>query len=505
MRRLRLGTAALAASFVIAIAVVGLTPLQAGAFVPLTVNMRVPLPPDAATGSSASSSLDLLSCPTPDYCVGFGSYTRSGGLSALFRNLLVDGRWGLAVRVAYPHGDDNFLAQSLSCPAIGACTLVGEAATVPLVYRPFTMRESGGTWGALVALSPAPGATTQFLKSVSCPTTRWCEAAGWFTNSAGTWAYTETESGAVWSPPTQFTSPLAPSTQEDGFNSVSCWAATECAAVGWDTTLPIAVSDPTFGGTALGVVMTSGTWGPVTSIAAPPGHSGDKQTLESISCVDPGKCEAVGSENPDVLPQPISGALLGGTWAQLALLSYPGPVTGSYIGQVSCFNSTACMAVGFYSDPEQGMVFSGMVAGTMTESDLLQPVPPVLQFPGAVSCPTDETCIAGGSKRSSLSAPLVAESWSPAVLSIPRLFVALHVGPHAATLSWRAPSLKGDGIAGYTVSEVTKKGLSRIAFVTKRTVTVTGLAAQHKYVFAVVAVAKDKQTSAPVTLAITTT
>jgi hypothetical protein len=511
-RRLRL--AAIVASS-IAATFLAILPIEAGAFAPLVINQAVPPPSDAMTGLSAFGSVTAISCPAWNYCVGFGYFGRTGDLDGMFRSEFIDGRWEHPVHVVFPpalesiYGNDAFTV-SLSCASVGTCLLAGAATTDGLDYRPITMREVGGIWGPLHALTVATGVTTELLTGVSCPTTTWCEASGWYTDPSGTWAFTRNVVDGVWSAVTSFASPLAPSSQEDGFNSVSCWAVGGCAAVGWDTYLEIATSEPTFAGTAIGVVSTSGTWGPVTSIRAPLGVAGDvPQELVSVSCTDVGKCEAVGEEVPVVVApipaeQPTVVALLGGSWDRLSFLSYPGPLEGGgNIEQVSCFNNSACMAVGYYSNT-QGMVFSGMVGGPLAESNLPQPSPPVIQYPLVVSCPTAQICNVGGVQQDSLALPELAESWSPALLTFPVSFLALHVGTHDVTLGWKAPKFKGTGIVGYDVLRVTKKGLSTIGFVARRTYDVSGLKSAHRYTFAVEAVSKDKQTSAPAKLTVTT-
>lgn len=165
----------------------------------------------------------------------------------------------------------------VSCTGRKQCTATGFASTRNgKNYKPLAEHWNGKRWSAETTKHTAE------LDGVACPATGNCTAVGWNDADkvlAAHW------NGKAWSDES------AVSTQPATFlEGVSCPATTACIAAG---------TVGTNSGTALVTAplaeeWTGGTW---TALTVPdPGASGDLVKLNSVSCISPTSCTAVGDD-----------------------------------------------------------------------------------------------------------------------------------------------------------------------------------------------------------------
>lgn len=181
-------------------------------------------------------------------------------------------------------------------------------------------------------------------------------------------------------------------------NSVSCWSAGSCIAVG--------TSFENGAQYTMAEHWDRSGW----TIEPTPNPAGPTATLTSVSCTSPANCTAVGIHSA----AGIGGEhLLAEHWDGIswALQSAPEPAgaSESELYAVSCGSATSCTAVGQYFPPGGGQL--PLVEHWNGTTWTVQHVPFVKYADGllgGVSCPTAIDCVAVGSYGTSL----FAEHWN---------------------------------------------------------------------------------------------
>lgn len=337
-----------------------------------------------------------LACVSASFCMAVGL---SNDISPDGNDGCVTGAvWrGTAWHTVAMHIDGcavgDYSVGPVSCASASDCIAVGfqdgnEHMEVGLVER-----WNGTTWQDLGAPN-VPGGGESHLTGVSCPSTSFCMADGYFSESdfgSGNLAYTW--DGTGW---TQVSPPPSPVGSVSG---LSCASAGSCVAFSGGQ--PI-----TWNGT---------TWTAQT-ISRPAGAG-----LSGVSCW-PSACMAVGSYSriapPGTQPGGQAGAHLtlaeswnGSTWQALRTPSLGDEQEG--LSGLSCRSASNCMAVGAF-------VNNADVQAALTEQwnghawkVLSAPDPgPNENVLTAVSCPAATQCIAVGYYDAAGSLQALAERWN---------------------------------------------------------------------------------------------
>jgi hypothetical protein len=326
------------------------------------------------------------------------------------------------------HGSGGYL-EGVSCPSKGSCTGVGSWFSHGTQYT-LAERWDGKSW--TVQATPTSTGAQAILDGVSCTSSTNCIAVGFHSPPviAGEHLLVERWNGRSW---TIQSVPEPTGATESELYAVSCGSATSCTAVGqsypasgassplaehWDgttwtiQTVPFVeyatgllggVSCPT--ATDCVAVGSYGTLGQNTSLFAErwngsrwasqtvPNPAGTSFLLNSVSCIRPEHCTAVGGAfNGTQYEASIVARANGSTW----VLQKDATPAATMLFGVSCPTATACTAVGENT---------GFVAGVAEHWDgtswALQhlPVPqPHTQGaePFATSCPASLTCTTVG-------------------------------------------------------------------------------------------------------------
>jgi hypothetical protein len=185
--------------------------------------------------------------------------------------------------VVTPAGTAGIFA-GVSCSDASDCTAVGEDQDAPTYAdRPFYATESGGVWGVATVV---PGAgTLGVFYSVSCSDATDCTAVGGAGGDVSSGVYTgaiaATESGGTWGDFAVV--PKVNGGDAGDFDSVSCWSATNCTAIG---------AKGTRGNRPVFATDSGGTWAPLM-------QNEPIATAEvSVSCTGALACAAVGYGHP---------------------------------------------------------------------------------------------------------------------------------------------------------------------------------------------------------------
>ncbi len=306
---------------------------------------------------SGTGQFDAVSCTESGDCTGVGTDGNGIGIYATE----TDGVWASAIEVP-----DTTELDGVSCTDSEDCTAVGtDGAAVP-VY----VTESDGSWGAptAVAISPPseyPSTQYGYFSAVSCSAAGDCTAVGyeWNPEVSGTSDYPiyASETGGVWG-----SYSVLPS-DSGQLNGVSCTDSIDCTAVG-------SVSSES-GNEPVYITESNGSWGPVTDVSGFPPGSGQQfgtasGTLTSVSCTDNLNCTAVGQ---DLNSEPTFVTEEGGAWDLAA--EDPGESGQDSFNSVSCTDAFDCTAIGSDADG------AGIYANT--------PLPP--SFPTITNVPSGAT------------------------------------------------------------------------------------------------------------------
>lgn len=336
-----------------------------------------------AIPANARVSLSGVSCPARRACFAVGTVTRPKR-----RNMPLVERWNgstwsvqrgasRGVRPSFA----NFL-YGVSCVSAKACTAVGARFAGSLVER-----WNGSTWRLLKSTSQV------FLAAVTCKSPTACTAVG----SGSNGAVAETLNGIK-----ESVRPLAdPGGEPDSahFSSLACNSAKACLAVGFFY--------PGSSGETAPLIerLSHGRWS-ILAVRVDPAISAG---LGGVSCPARRSCTAVGA---------LSTYSTTYTWALRgngsSFSTQPTPnetiPASAQLNGVSCVSSTACTAVGQYTDAagnHQTLAETWNGTGWSIQATPNPPTGGDSQF-NSVSCPTATTCIAVGSTE---YGPQLAERW----------------------------------------------------------------------------------------------
>ena len=197
---------------------------------------------------------------------------------------------GSAPTYAAKYGADASGAEvtGVSCTSQSACTAVGADNPLqqPETQVPLVERWNGTAWSMQSVPVPSEAKATK-LESVACFSATECIAVGSTTNTSGT----VVPYAALWKSGTWSIQSM-PSVSEGGafteLVGISCTSATFCMSVGRTKGEPGVIGS----GREFAERWNGSSW-TITSITSLPGT--DKAGLSSVSCTDPSYCIAVGS------------------------------------------------------------------------------------------------------------------------------------------------------------------------------------------------------------------
>jgi len=244
--------------------------------------------------------------------------------------------------VPEPAGATNASLNSVSCPAPGTCTAVGQYTDSTGAAQTLAEAWNGTTWTIEPIPTPADAGSLS-LSSVSCSAPAACVAAGYYTNTAAhnTQTLAENWNGTAWTIDTT----ANPASFFSVLRSVSCVSATACTAVGLA------------GASALVEAWDGTTW-TVQPTPTPPGATGGAAELRAVSCTSVTACTAFGDDYNNVYIGTnfdIAERWNGSTWT---LQNPPTPHNVGFPGVgypwfytfgLSCTTASNCVAVGEYS------------------------------------------------------------------------------------------------------------------------------------------------------------
>ena len=342
----------------------------------------------ATLAGPSPSTLDGISCPAAGSCVAVGSAGDGDGDQVPLAEDWDGSNWS-AAPVPVPSGSTWASLLGVSCASPTSCTAVGVTDAEPALYVAFGASWDGTSWSPAAVPSPA-GRPDTVLASVSCATTAWCMAVGYYDNAGRPVPLAETWNGASW---VIDHIPAGAAGDADSLAGVSCPATDSCVAVG---------SAAGTGSEATPLVL--GWNGRKWSYQAAPGAPGSTASvLSAVSCPTAAWCAAVGDSASGSTDTPLAESWNGTSWAVLGAPAPTGAESSALQG-LSCVTTSSCTAVGFGQDPSGKYATLGESWDGSTWT--AQHTPYVVARSGSVlyadSCATTVAC---GAVGVALSAP----------------------------------------------------------------------------------------------------
>ena len=319
----------------------------------------------AVSSKKGVATLSAVTCPARGTCVAVGSAATTAGVLAPVIETLSAGRWDL-VKPPLP-GDAMSTASAtlddISCPAAGTCVATGWYGNESGLRSGYVDTLASGTWTAATAPLPADAAPEQnsstastFLAAVACTGTGTCVAPGQYQDASGqTRAFIDTLAGGTW---TATAAPLpadaAATGQVAALWAIDCPATGTCVAAGHYIKRG---GQPRF----LTDTLSGGKW-TASALSLPADAAADQKwsqnqatTVGGLACESVGYCVATaGYVTKTTVIAPLIETLSGGTWTALKAplpadaVTGSGPANGAYLDLDTCPAAGSCLIVGSY-------------------------------------------------------------------------------------------------------------------------------------------------------------
>jgi hypothetical protein len=359
---------------------------------------QAPLPANAASGNYIG--LDGVSCANDNWCVALGGYIESSGSTASLIETYSRGQWSVqeAPAPADAAGDYAWL-QDVSCPAPGVCDAIGlydTGSSQP--YLPYIDTLADGSWSSAPAPVPPGYSIGTYKEFISCPTSAFCGATASNVSEAPLLLQMvdglwSSESGPL--PPDAGTHPKR---NFDSIQGLSC-VNTSCEGVGNYT-------DSADDGQILleHLPAPGASWSATEGLLPPGARTNPEAFGADVSCAPSGFCAAAGSYiDGGGNNQPVLEEMTGGVPTAVLQGPLPPGVTSGVLYGVSCAANGMCAAVGV-GDPRATVsagIIDQLTGGTWNA--VAAPVPsdvrptPQDSFLQFVSCANPVACVAAGS------------------------------------------------------------------------------------------------------------
>jgi hypothetical protein len=376
---------------------------------------RIVTPPKPAVARQAR--LTGVSCRGPSFCMAIGTY----GMGKYFLDTPYSARWNgthwsiIPTKKPEPHA--TFSLTNVSCWSPSGCFAVGNDSTSFDGVVTFTERWDGTTWSIVPSASPpeiAGKSNDNKLVDVSCPTSKFCFAVGYYLTSDELAVYQRPYAlqwdGTSWR---LLRISLGPRQSRQAV-SVSCANASMCLAVGgswitrWNGSTWRQAASPPFGGfsdvtcraatrcVAVGSFTTprqeqlalTARFNGTSWVADQPPSGGSQSYFWDVSCAQTDFCFAVG-ERSNRSSSALTERWNGAQWSIVEPVNPSGKKESELRG-VSCSSTTSCVAIGDYQP-----AFHPFAEQWNGSSWSIIAAPPGLA--SGLSCPSSTLCVATGS------------------------------------------------------------------------------------------------------------
>ncbi|MHB8288138.1 MAG: hypothetical protein ACYDEY_02670 [Acidimicrobiales bacterium] len=305
-----------------------------------------------STSASQKNHLTSVSCASSSFCVAAGYYNNG----TVDQNLLLTwngSTWSLnsAASLSTSSSQNNHLS-GVSCASASFCVAAGYYSN-GTVDQNLLLSWNGSTWSLNSAASLSTSASqNNNLSGVSCASSSFCVASGYYSNGTVDQNLFLTWNGSSWSLNSAASFSTSAS-QDNHLSGVSCASASFCVAAGY------------YRGhyAILNLLLTwnGSTWS-LNSAASLSAKTMLSNYLTSVSCVSANFCVAAGyylTQSFTVWTQNLLLTWNGSSWSlnSAASLSTSASVGNGLLG-ISCVSARSCVAAGYY---DSSGVFQNLV------------------------------------------------------------------------------------------------------------------------------------------------
>jgi len=283
----------------------------------------------AAKHEPADAELSGISCVSATWCVAVGHSTKA----------LIEQWNGTAWTVAKsvsPDTGGNVLAD-VTCLSKSWCRAVGDAFDSGGESRTLIEAWNGRAWS--LVRSPDDTALSNWLDGISCTTTAFCQAVGFFATDGGDGKVVQQTLAERWDGRHWTLSPTKDRiAMTNDLYSVSCATTKYCIAVGRDETLQHNIAADV----SEAQLWNGSTW----SLVSTPLADSSVRTLSDVTCPAPRSCTIVGNRTQPGAKDTSVITVRGAAWSAQ---SSPNRATSkdNQLAAVSCPTSSRCEAVGY--------------------------------------------------------------------------------------------------------------------------------------------------------------
>ena len=275
---------------------------------------------------SGTTTLISVSCPSTSFCMAVGTGTISGVAGNIAIEWTSSSGWSLLG--SRPGG-----ASSVSCLSASFCLAVGDV--YPNSSAPAASAWNSTTWAPTNAMAQVQGSTSTTVSGVSCTTTSFCMAVGYYLNSSGVdqaLAEQWSGNGSQWSLQSVPDATYPNEPDNNFLSAISCVGTSFCMTVGNDSYYSLE-DQP------LREEWNGSQWSIVPGPTYP--AQGETQALTGVSCTSSSYCASTGQFSY-VYTGWVSALIVeewnGETWNT----SYFGSGYNRGNPSVSCFAATFC-------------------------------------------------------------------------------------------------------------------------------------------------------------------
>ncbi len=317
--------------------------------------------------------LRSVSCSSATACTAIGSVTTAIGSGSRFVSATLVERWNgrrwLVQPLAAP-ADTTLWLNGVSCPLRKLCFAVGVVTSPKRRAMPLVERWNGSTWSVQRAASRGlRPSVANSLYGVSCASAKACVAVGATFGKS----LVERWNGSTWR--------FLKSAPQVFLSAVTCRSATNCTAVG--------------NGSGRAVAETLNGSKQSVQPLADPGGEPDSAHFSSVACTSAKACLAVGFFYPDSGSNtgPLIERWSHGRWSLLAVRT----AQAGQLGGVSCPARRSCTAVGNLSTASTSYTWAlhGNGSSFASQSTPNETAPASVEL-NAVSCASSTACTAVG-------------------------------------------------------------------------------------------------------------
>lgn len=333
---------------------------------------------------ATETALRGVKCTSATHCIAVGSFVNSSGETKSLSYKWNGTSWAL-LSTGNPSGSTASSLSGVTCLGENPCIAVGSYVDSEGTRKTLAMNWNGTSW-SIFTTPNVSGATSNHLKSISCTSTSFCRAVGYYVDSAGVRkTLAMSWNGTTWS---IGSTPNPSDAKWSELRSVTCLSTTFCFAVGSyaNATGVIRTQAMKFGGSSWSSIGTTDLSGATASV------------LSGVYCSSTSACLAVGnyiSLSKDAALT-MTFQLVGGNWSSTPSgAAEPAGALVSGLSGISCTSATACVAVG---DVGMGAKAATELAESFNGTSWTKSEPPTTTATwNGVACRSNEACITVGS------------------------------------------------------------------------------------------------------------